>query len=52
MQDAGLTEAYEAMTRDRPHSNAMSHGESVAELKKFAGTQFDPFLVEKFIDMF
>jgi diguanylate cyclase (GGDEF)-like protein/PAS domain S-box-containing protein len=47
-----ITEAYEAMTRDRPHSKAMSHEESLAELKKFAGTQFDPFLVEKFIDIF
>lgn len=47
-----ITEAYEAMTRDRPHSKAMSHGEAVAELKKFAGTQFDPFLIEKFVGMF
>jgi len=47
-----IAEAYEAMTRDRPHSKAMSHGDAVAELKKFAGTQFDPFLVEKFVGMF
>ncbi len=47
-----ITEAYEAMTRDRPHSKAMSHEEAVTELEKFAGTQFDSFLVEKFIDMF
>ena len=47
-----IAEAYEAMTSDRPHSKAMSHGESVAELKKYAGTQFDPVLVEKFITMF
>jgi diguanylate cyclase (GGDEF)-like protein/PAS domain S-box-containing protein len=47
-----IAEAYEAMTSDRPHSRAMSHGESVAELKKYSGTQFDPVLVEKFIAMF
>lgn len=47
-----VAKAYEAMTRDRPHSNAMSHGEAVAELEKFAGVQFDPFLVENFIGMF
>lgn len=47
-----ITEAYEAMTRDRPHSKAMTHDEAVVELKKFAGTQFDSFLVEKFIGIF
>lgn len=47
-----IAEAYEAMTRDRPYSRALSHEDAIAELKRSAGSQFDPFLVEKFIEIF
>ena len=43
-----IVDAYEAMTTGRPHRPAMSPGEALTELKKCAGTQFDPHLVEKF----
>ena len=44
-----IADAYDAMTSDRPYRKAVSHGEAVAELRRCAGTQFDPALVELFI---
>ncbi|MFX4262328.1 PAS domain S-box protein [Pelotomaculum propionicicum] len=44
-----IADAYDAMTSDRPYRGALSHEEAVAELKRCAGTQFDPRLVKKFI---
>ena len=39
-------DAYHAMTSDRPYRQAMSHGDALRELRKSAGTQFDPQVVE------
>jgi diguanylate cyclase (GGDEF)-like protein len=39
-------DAYHAMTSDRPYRKAMSHGDALRELRKGAGTQFDPQVVE------
>ena len=39
-------DALHAMTSDRPYRAALSHGEAVAELRRHAGTQFDPRVVE------
>lgn len=44
-----IADAYDAMTSDRPYRKAMSHEQAIAELKRHAGVQFDPELVEKFI---
>lgn len=44
-----IADAYDAMTSDRPYRKAMSHEAAVAELKRYAGVQFDPVLIEKFI---
>lgn len=46
-----ITDAYDAMTNDRPYRKAMTKEKALHEIKKSSGTQFDPFLVEKFIDI-
>lgn len=46
-----VADAFGAMTTDRPYRRALSIGEAVKELKKCAGTQFDPHLVEIFISI-
>lgn len=43
-----IVDAYDAMTSDRPYRRAMSHEAAMAELRRCAGTQFDPALVEVF----
>lgn len=39
-------DAYDAMTNHRPYRSALSHEEAVAELRREAGHQFDPRVVE------
>jgi putative nucleotidyltransferase with HDIG domain len=47
-QIVSLSDAYDAMTSDRPYRKAMSHREAIAELKKCSNTQFNPELVDLF----
>jgi diguanylate cyclase (GGDEF)-like protein len=47
-----IADAYDAMTHDRPYKRAMPHEHAVAELRRHAGTQFDPDLVNLFCDLF
>ncbi|SFR08089.1 PAS domain S-box protein [Desulfoscipio geothermicus] len=46
-----ITDAYDAMTNDRPYRKALSREEAIAELQRCAGTQFDPKLVELFVKL-
>lgn len=44
-----IVDAYDAMTNDRPGRKAMSAKEAAAELRRCAGSQFDPVLIKKFL---
>ena len=46
-----VCDAVEAMASDRPYHPAMSPAEVVAELRRCAGTQFDPHVVEALIEI-
>lgn len=45
-----VVDAYDAMTEDRSYRKAMSGAEAAMEIKRNAGTQFDPEIVEKFLE--
>ena len=44
-----VVDAYSAMTLDRPYRNALSKEVAVQELRRGAGTQFDPAVVDAFL---
>jgi diguanylate cyclase (GGDEF)-like protein/putative nucleotidyltransferase with HDIG domain len=46
-----VADAYSAMTNDRPYRLAMSREQAVEELRRGAGTQFDPRVVEAFVQV-
>lgn len=46
-----IADSFDAMTNDRPYRKALSVDEALAELQKHAGTQFDPQLVEVFLQI-
>ncbi len=45
-----VADTYEAMTGERPYTQAMVSEKAVDELKAIAGTQLDPELVEAFVE--
>jgi diguanylate cyclase (GGDEF)-like protein/putative nucleotidyltransferase with HDIG domain/PAS domain S-box-containing protein len=45
-----IADAYDAMTSDRVYRKGRSREDAFAELRRCAGTQFDPQLVERFIE--
>ncbi len=46
-----IVDAYDVITNKRSYKEAKSEKEAVAELKRCAGEQFDPELVEKFVEI-
>ncbi|MEG0306756.1 MAG: diguanylate cyclase [Clostridium sp.] len=45
-----ISDAYDGMTQDRVYKKAMNKEQAIKEIKKFSGTQFDPSVVEIFLD--
>lgn len=46
-----VSDAYDAMTTDRPYRTAIGHVRAIEELRKLAGTQFDPQVVEALLSI-
>lgn len=46
-----VVDAYDAMSSQRPYKQPMPHEQVVQELRRCAGTQFDPDLVDVFIKL-
>lgn len=46
-----VVDAYDAMTTDRPYRKALPHAEAVRRLQAGAGSQWDPRVVQKFLEL-
>ena len=46
-----MCDAFDAMTSERPYAPAISEEAAIAELRRQAGTQFDPALVDLFAEL-
>lgn len=46
-----IVDSYDAMTSERPYNKAIPKEEALKEIKRCAGTQFDPYLVDKFLEV-
>jgi HD-GYP domain-containing protein (c-di-GMP phosphodiesterase class II) len=44
-------DAYDAMITARPYRNPLPREEAIAELRRCSGTQFDPIVVEHFLEI-
>jgi len=45
-----IADSYDAMTEQRPYRKPLSHNAALEEIRKCAGTQFDPTLVDAFLE--
>lgn len=49
---AAVVDAFDAMTTNRPYQIVKSRDEALMELERGAGSQFDPEIVLKFVEMY
>jgi putative nucleotidyltransferase with HDIG domain len=47
-----VVDTFDSMTSDRPYRKALSTMEALNEILKYGGTQFDPMVVEAFLDTY
>jgi HD-GYP domain-containing protein (c-di-GMP phosphodiesterase class II) len=47
-----VADTYDAMVADRPYRKALSHEVAAAELRQCSGKQFDPRVIEAFLDTY
>jgi len=47
-----VVDTFDAMTSDRPYRKALSTDEALNEILKYSGSQFDPRVVEAFLDIY
>lgn len=47
-----IVDSFDAMTNDRPYKKGLKKDEALEEIIKYAGTQFDPNLVDMFLELF
>jgi len=45
-----IADAFDAMISPRPYRPALTHEHALTEVERGAGTQFDPFVAELFVD--
>ena len=45
-----VLDTYDAMTNNRPYRKALSVQEAIDEIRRCSGTQFDPYIVDIFIN--
>ena len=46
-----VVDSFDAMTSNRPYNKRKTYEEAIVELRNFSGTQFDPSIAEKFIEV-
>ena len=47
-----VADTYDAMVSDRPYRKPLTHDEAARELRQHEGKQFDPRMIEAFLDTF
>jgi len=48
----GIADAFDSITSDRPYRRAASHRRAVKEIIRCSGSQFDPEVVEHFLEVY
>ena len=47
-----MVDTFDSMTSDRPYRKAKSTLDALNEIVRFSGSQFDPLVVEAFLDIY
>jgi len=47
-----VADAFDAMTNERPYRPCFTHAQALQRIEQCAGTQFDPYLADYFVNVF